>query len=225
LIFGGKNYRFTAMGRTSILHGGQIQEINAEGPAPRYNTEMVYDSKRGQMVLFGGRIRDGENFIAYGDMWIWDGTKWHVAMEAEGESLREEKLKREVLSAIEQFSAAFAEADVEKLNLLLAPDYRHTNSDGSVVSRERWLEWIKSRREKITSRELVLEKYQNEAVEVVLLSSAVAAATGRNLAVGVDSGRPFRNEIRFTHVWTKENNKWRRTVFHDSRITERNTHQ
>jgi len=81
LIFGGKNYRFTAMGRTSILQNGQIKEIASDGPTPRYNTAMVYDSKREQMLLFGGRIRDGEDFIAYGDTWIWNGAKWHEAIK------------------------------------------------------------------------------------------------------------------------------------------------
>lgn len=225
LIFGGKNYRFTAMGRTSILQNGQIKEIAGDGPAPRYNTAMVYDGRREQMVLFGGRIRDGEDFIAYGDTWIWNGAKWREAIKDESKSRREENLKAEVLNAVAQFSAAFLEADAEKLNLLLAPDYRYTNTDGSVVSRERWLEWIKSRREKITSGELKIENYNNEDVEVVLLSPTITVATGRNIASGVESGKPFRTEIRFTHVWVKQNNKWQRTVFHDSRITEWNTRQ
>jgi hypothetical protein len=225
LIFGGKNYRFTAMGRTSILQNGQIKEIANDGPASRYNTAMVFDSKREQMVLFGGRIRDGEDFNAYGDMWIWNGANWREAIKDESKSRREENLKAEVMNATAQFSAAFRDADAEKLNLLLATDYRHTNTDGSVVSRERWLEWIKSRRGKITSGELKIEKYENEDVEVTLLSSTAAVATGRNLASGVDNGKPFRIEIRFTHVWAKQNNKWQRTAFHDSRIIERNTQQ
>jgi hypothetical protein len=123
LIFGGKNYRFTAMGRTSILQNGQIKEIANAGPAPRYNTAMVYDSKRGQMILFGGRIRDGENFIPYGDTWIWDDAKWHEAIKDESKNRREENLKAEVLNAVAQFSAAFREADAEKLHQLLASDY------------------------------------------------------------------------------------------------------
>lgn len=225
LIFGGKNYRFTAMGRTSILQNGQIKEIARDGPAPRYNTAMVYDSRRELMIVFGGRIRDGEEFIAYGDTWIWNGAKWREAIKDESKSRREENLKAEVLNAVAQFSAAFLEADAEKLNLLLAPDYRHTNTDGSVVSRERWLEWIRSRREKIASGELTIEKYENEEVEVTLLSPAIAVATGRNIASGVDSGKPFRTESRFTHVWAKQNDKWQRSVFHDSRITAWNTQQ
>jgi ketosteroid isomerase-like protein len=173
------------------------------------------------MVLFGGRIREGQDFIAYGDTWIWEGVKWREAIKAEGKYRREENLKEEVLDAIEEFSAAFAQADADKLNLLLAPDYRHTNTDGSSSTRERWLEWIKTRREKIVSGELKIVDYENENVEVSLLSPTIAVATGRNFASGVDAGKPFNTAIRFTHVWKKENDKWQRAVFHDSRIDQK----
>ncbi len=210
------------MGSTSILQNGHITEITKDGPAPRYNTAMVYDNGREQMVLFGGRTRDGEEFIAFNDTWIWDGAKWHEATKDDGKIRREEALLAEVQNAVAQFSAAFVEANAEKLDLLLAPGYRHTNADGSVVSRAQWLEWIKFRREKIISDELRIEEYDNAEVEVLLLSPSIAVATGRNVASGVNAGKPFRTEILFTHVWTKENNKWQRAVFHDARIADRN---
>lgn len=225
ILFGGAPTRTEMLDDTWEWDGSKWQKLHVSGPTPRAYAAMAFDSKRGQMFLFGGRIRDGENFIPYGDTWIWDGVKWHETIKDESKIRREENLKVEVLNAITQFSAAFVEADAEKLHLLLAPNYRHTNTDGSVVSRERWLEWVKSRREKIASGELKIEKYDNENVEVVLLSPTIAVATGRNIAIGVDSGKPFRIEIRFTHVWAKQNNQWQRTVFHDSRITERNTQQ
>ena len=76
LIFGGKNYRFTALGSLFELQGGRLVERAREGPSPRYNSAMVYDSKRSQMVVFGGRVRDDDTFIAMSDTWIWNGSTW-----------------------------------------------------------------------------------------------------------------------------------------------------
>ncbi len=76
LIFGGKNYRFTALGSLFELQGGRLVEMAREGPSPRYNSAMVYDSKGNHMVVFGGRVRNGDTFIAMSDTWIWNGSAW-----------------------------------------------------------------------------------------------------------------------------------------------------
>jgi len=78
LLFGGKNYRFTALGALFEVSGAVLTDLEIAGPSPRYNTALVYDSRREQMVVFGGRLRHGDDFIAYGDTWIWDGTAWHA---------------------------------------------------------------------------------------------------------------------------------------------------
>ncbi|HEY6035893.1 MAG TPA: hypothetical protein VIV58_16575, partial [Kofleriaceae bacterium] len=45
-------------------------------PPSRDGATMVFDSKRGRMILFGGRTRGPEGFSMYGDTWSWDGTNW-----------------------------------------------------------------------------------------------------------------------------------------------------
>lgn len=45
----------------------------ATNPQPRDSESMVYDSVRGQVVMFGGENLTGSPF---GDTWIWDGTTW-----------------------------------------------------------------------------------------------------------------------------------------------------
>ena len=48
-----------------------IQKSNG-GPSPRMGHAMVYDSARGNVVLFGGWDASG----TMGDTWEWDGTSW-----------------------------------------------------------------------------------------------------------------------------------------------------
>src|SRR5262252_1416508 len=47
---------------------------SAIGPAPRASHAMAFDSKRGRVVLFGGRSVEGNHF--FGDTWEWDGSYW-----------------------------------------------------------------------------------------------------------------------------------------------------
>lgn len=48
-------------------------EIEApNGPAARFAAGATYDSKRGQVIVFGGQTRNG----ALGDTWAWDGRAW-----------------------------------------------------------------------------------------------------------------------------------------------------
>lgn len=48
-----------------------VQE--AGGPAPRADYGVAYDSRRGEVVMFGGIDTEG---LRRGDTWIWDGRTW-----------------------------------------------------------------------------------------------------------------------------------------------------
>jgi hypothetical protein len=48
---------------------------SANSPSPRSNTDMVFDSARSRVVLFGGFFNDGSQ-VYYGDTWAWDGAIW-----------------------------------------------------------------------------------------------------------------------------------------------------
>lgn len=77
LFFGGKNFRITPQNRLLILKGGEIEILNnGDGPSPRYNTTFVYDTKRNRSIIYGGRIRNGEDFISLGETWSWESGKW-----------------------------------------------------------------------------------------------------------------------------------------------------
>ena len=47
---------------------------HAPGPGMRERHEMVYDSQRREMVLFGGT--KGSSIYAYDDTWVWNGVGW-----------------------------------------------------------------------------------------------------------------------------------------------------
>ena len=50
--------------------------LSDSGPPPRSDAELVYDSRRDRIVLFGGRTRIGREQHFFGDTWEWDGHSW-----------------------------------------------------------------------------------------------------------------------------------------------------
>ncbi len=53
----------------------QIQ-VQGPSPAPRENARMVYDSQRGQVILFGGLTNTADEVQALGDTWVLQGNTW-----------------------------------------------------------------------------------------------------------------------------------------------------
>jgi hypothetical protein len=64
------------------LQGETWRRVATEGPIGRGRAAMVYDSKRQQVVLFGGASapsgRD-DHQVFLNDTWIWDGERWKQA--------------------------------------------------------------------------------------------------------------------------------------------------
>jgi len=50
---------------------------NDGNPSPRYSFDMVYDSHRDKIVLFGGMSADSRE----GDLWEWNGASWKKIMD------------------------------------------------------------------------------------------------------------------------------------------------
>jgi hypothetical protein len=58
--------------------------VATEGPAGRAASAMVYDSTRGEIVLFGGQgsaPAAGQPQPVFGDTWIWNGKSWRLASQ------------------------------------------------------------------------------------------------------------------------------------------------
>ena len=123
----------------------------------------------------------------------------------------------EVLEAIELFSQAYREADTNTLSDMLTDQYIHSNNGGPILRKDTWLNWINSRRKSIEDGSLIISEYFNENV-VIKTYDDTAVVHGLNISKGVFKGQSFSKKIAFTHTWIKENGKWKRASFHDSKV-------
>jgi hypothetical protein len=79
----------TTVASTWVFDGTKWQQVAATvSPEQRSATNMAYDPRTGQLVLFGGlSFQDGAPFKGRTDTWIWDGTSWtqrHPAVSPQG---------------------------------------------------------------------------------------------------------------------------------------------
>jgi ketosteroid isomerase-like protein len=126
----------------------------------------------------------------------------------------------EVRAAIMAFGTAYSRADTATLRTLLAADYVHVNGgSGATLDRERWLDWIGTRRAKLEAGTLQIRSYELTDLDVRVHGQAVVA-TGTVHATGVEDGTPFASRLRFTNVWVYEEGRWRRAAFHDSPVPD-----
>lgn len=122
--------------------------------------------------------------------------------------------------AVQKFGQAYRKADVGTLRGLLTRDYVHTNgSSGNRINRDQWLTWVGSQKELLENGELLIETYELSDIRVRIYGNA-GVVTGKVKSNGIRKGEPFSVNVRFTNVWIKEKEVWRRAAFHDSPIPE-----
>lgn len=73
---GGLGFSPPPLDDTWSWDGTSWTQLADGGPAGRERHAMAYDTARGEIVLFGGLHSDNENFIVFGDTWVWDGATW-----------------------------------------------------------------------------------------------------------------------------------------------------
>jgi ketosteroid isomerase-like protein len=118
----------------------------------------------------------------------------------------------DVRAAVGRFAEAFRDGDVKTLESLLADDYRHTNGGtGSVLDREGWLNYVRTR------GPVSFTRYENEDLKIDLRGD-VAIVTGVNRSAGTRGGGDFDMALRFTQTWVRTGEGWKRASFHDSPI-------
>jgi hypothetical protein len=55
-----------------------VQLSPSTAPPGREAAAMAYDGARRQIVMFGGAVVSGADFIIGSDTWLWDGQNWHA---------------------------------------------------------------------------------------------------------------------------------------------------
>lgn len=123
--------------------------------------------------------------------------------------------EQEVRNAFSQFSDAFVKADTAVLRSLLADDYVHTNANGGVLDKTRWLAFAKTRHEDLKSGKVKIDAYRNEDLRIRVYGNT-AVVTGLNTTIGFRDGKEWKMNLRFTNVWLKREGRWQRVAFHDS---------
>jgi ketosteroid isomerase-like protein len=128
-------------------------------------------------------------------------------------------VEQDVRAKVQALADAFLAADAERLSKLIHTDYIHTNTGGSVVNKQQWLTFIRSRRAELDSGALKISRYENQNVEV-RMHGGVAIVTGVNVSEGVRQGAQFARTLRFTQVWSNSGDSgWVRVAFHDCEVT------
>ena len=130
-------------------------------------------------------------------------------------SYAQDTAEQQLRKTLEAFNLAFQAADTAALEQMLHEDYQHTNSGNRAFGKTAWLNWVASRRGLVEQGQLTYSSYQTRDL-VIQLHGGFAVVTGRNTAVGVQSGEAFKVDIRFSHVWVTEQDRWQRLAFHDA---------
>lgn len=76
--FGGKNYRRVLQSKTLSITDTLITILSKEGPSARHSVGMTFDSRKNQVLLYGGKEYQGEEQLPLEDFWIWDEGKWVI---------------------------------------------------------------------------------------------------------------------------------------------------
>lgn len=108
----------------------------------------------------------------------------------------------------EDYVRAVLRSDVRRFEAILAPDFRNTNPDGTIVDRAGFLAQI--------ARPSTLQSLAAEAVEIRIFGST-AIVHARTVYTTTD-GRPGSG--RYTDVWHKQNGQWRAVAAHVTRLVQ-----
>ncbi|MGH7597056.1 MAG: nuclear transport factor 2 family protein [bacterium] len=133
---------------------------------------------------------------------------------APNENLQHEQ---EIRKLLDEFAQAFAQVDTAVLQSLIADDYVHTNLTGEVLNKAQWLERAKMRRADISAGKTKIEHYSYDDIRIRIYDNT-AVVTGQATTLGLQEGKEFKSNLRFTNVRVKREGRWQRVAFHDSNV-------
>jgi ketosteroid isomerase-like protein len=118
--------------------------------------------------------------------------------------------KVRVLSLENAWNEAEKHKDAKAIEGLLAPTFAYTDSDGSFMNKEQYLESIKAaiyHPEQIVNESMTAQVYEKAVV-----------VTGTYREKGADKGKPYVRRGRFTDVWVQEKSGWLCAASHETLI-------
>lgn len=125
--------------------------------------------------------------------------------------------KEGLINTLYDFNLAFVAADATQLERLLTDQYAHTNGSSAPYTKEIWLNYIKSRKEKIKAGTLIVDDYGMTEMEISFYGHT-ALVNGIVFSKGSENGVSFNKKFRVTHLWVLESDQWKRAAFHDGII-------
>ncbi|MCP5047972.1 MAG: nuclear transport factor 2 family protein [bacterium] len=123
--------------------------------------------------------------------------------------------KAQLKARVLELGQAFISGDVAKLDVMVTERYVHCNSGSKILGKKQWLGWVKKSSKDLNTWKMKYKQYTTEELNIEIYGNT-AVVTGRNRASGIRDGKPYKLDIRFTHLWVKEDGKWKRAAFHDS---------
>lgn len=123
----------------------------------------------------------------------------------------------ELINTLNDFNLAFAGANASQLEQLLTDQYTHTNGSSAPYTKKVWLNYIKSRKEKIEAGTLIVDDYGMTDIQMSFYDHC-ALVNGIVYSKGSEKGIPFDKQFRVTHLWVMESDQWKRAAFHDGVI-------
>ncbi len=123
------------------------------------------------------------------------------AMGIAQESVKPSGEEGRIIALESAWDQAEQNKDAAALAGLLADNLVYVDYDGSLKTKQQFLESAKS-------GNTTSEQINNEGVSVRIYNNNVAVSTGIYRDKGVEKGKPFQRRGRFTNVWIKQGGSW-----------------
>ena len=140
-----------------------------------------------------------------------------VLIIATGCSKNQQPPLAELDKTIEKFNEAYVTGDTTKLAGMITENYVHTNSSWKSFGKEKWMSYMKSRREKLDEGLIQVSEYRMEEYAVESFENT-ALVTAKIISRGVENNLPFDKSFRVTNLWVYKDGTWKRAGFHDTPV-------
>ncbi|MEP5614419.1 MAG: nuclear transport factor 2 family protein [Cyclobacteriaceae bacterium] len=136
-----------------------------------------------------------------------------IACTKNDSTAQREKLEE----ALRVFNTAFETVDIATLDQMITNNYVHTNGSWEAFGKETWLGYMKNRKAKLESGDLLVSKYEMTDLNIKMHEKS-AFVVARFITAGREDTTFFNKQIRVSNLWVIEDGEWKRAGFHDTMI-------